>query len=245
MSNVAIFGATSAIAQETARCFAQDHATLCLVARNAEKLKTVETDLQVRGAEKTYRIPADLSLIENHFLLIEEVENQLGRMHTVLIAHGVLPDQRKTEESHEETIRSINTNMLSYISLLSMIANKMEAQGFGHIIVISSVAGDRGRQSNYTYGAAKAAVSVFCEGLRNRLFKYGVQVLTVKPGFVDSPMTTEFEKGILWVQPGYVGRKIYAAYLAKKDVLYTPFFWRYIMLIIKLIPEKVFKRLSL
>jgi short-subunit dehydrogenase len=88
-------------------------------------------------------------------------------------------------------------------------------------------------------------VSVFCEGLRNRLAKCGVQVLTVKPGFVDSPMTAGFEKGILWVQPRYVGRKIYAAYLAKKDVLYAPFFWRYIMLIIKLIPESVFKRLSL
>jgi decaprenylphospho-beta-D-erythro-pentofuranosid-2-ulose 2-reductase len=245
MSNVAIFGATSAIAQETARLFASENATICLVARNNEKLDAVASDLKIRGSKNVHCISIDLSVIENHVRLIQEVESQLGRIDTVLIAHGVLPDQRKAEKSYEETHRTFTTNMLSYISLLTIIANKMEAQGLGHIIVISSVAGDRGRQSNYIYGTSKAAINVFTEGLRNRLFKTGVHVMTVKPGFVDSPMTSEFKKGLLWVTPKYVAEKIYAASKAQKDILYTPFFWRYIMMLLKLIPEGLFKRGSL
>jgi decaprenylphospho-beta-D-erythro-pentofuranosid-2-ulose 2-reductase len=126
-----------------------------------------------------------------------------------------------------------------------LLAKQLEQQGHGCIAVISSVAGDRGRQSNYVYGTAKGALSIFLQGLRNRLGKTGVQVLTIKPGFVDSPMTKDFDKGLLWVKPAMIAQGILRAIEKKKEVVYLPFFWRYIMLIIKMIPEKIFKRLTL
>jgi decaprenylphospho-beta-D-erythro-pentofuranosid-2-ulose 2-reductase len=129
--------------------------------------------------------------------------------------------------------------------LLTLIGNRFEEQRNGCIAVISSVAGDRGRQSNYVYGAAKGALTVFLSGLRNRLVKAGVTVITIKPGFVDSPMTASFRKGFLWVSPAVVGRGVYRAIVSRKDVVYLPWYWRYIMMAVVLIPERMFKRLSL
>jgi len=142
-------------------------------------------------------------------------------------------------------LQELQTNCLSVLSLLTRLANQLEQQGHGCLAVISSVAGDRGRQSNYIYGTAKGALTIFLQGLRNRLGKTGVQVLTIKPGFVDSPMTRDFNKGLLWVKPAKIAEGILKAIDKRKEVVYLPFFWRYIMLIIRLIPEKVFKRLSL
>ncbi|MCG8081658.1 MAG: SDR family NAD(P)-dependent oxidoreductase, partial [Candidatus Thiodiazotropha taylori] len=141
--------------------------------------------------------------------------------------------------------KEFEVNALTTISLLTNLANYFEAQQRGSIVVISSVAGDRGRQSNYVYGAAKGAVTIFLQGLRNRLTKSGVNVLTVKPGFVDTPMTADFPKGALWASSEKVAQDINKAIDAQKSVAYVPWFWRYIMLIIKSIPEMVFKKLSL
>jgi decaprenylphospho-beta-D-erythro-pentofuranosid-2-ulose 2-reductase len=131
------------------------------------------------------------------------------------------------------------------MSVLTHLANRFERQGFGTIAVISSVAGDRGRQSNYVYGAAKGAVSIFMQGLRNRLHPRGVQVLTIKPGFVDTPMTAAFPKGILWARPQQVARGICEAIEKKRDVVYLPWFWSPIMGVIRGLPEALFKRLRL
>ena len=131
------------------------------------------------------------------------------------------------------------------VSFLTPVANYFEKLQKGTIAVGSSVAGDRGRQSNYLYGTAKGAKTIFLQGLRNRLTKSGVQVLTIKPGFVDTPMTAHIEKGPLFVDPEVIAQGIMKAIKNKRDVVYLPFFWRWIMLIIKLIPEKIFKRLSL
>ena len=139
----------------------------------------------------------------------------------------------------------MQTNALSVISLLTLLANHFEQQRHGCIAVISSVAGDRGRQSNYVYGTAKGALSIFLQGLRNRLHKSGVQVLTVKPGFVDTPMTASLPKGPLWATPEKVAEDIDKAIENKRNVLYTPSFWFLIMAIIKSVPESIFKRLSL
>ncbi len=135
--------------------------------------------------------------------------------------------------------------MMSVISLLTHLGNRFEAQRHGAIAVISSVAGDRGRLSNYVYGTAKGAVSIFMQGLRNRLYKSGVNVLTIKPGFVDTPMTAQLPKGALWAQPDHIAAGIIKAIDSGKTVVYLPGFWRLIMLIIKSIPESVFRRLSL
>jgi decaprenylphospho-beta-D-erythro-pentofuranosid-2-ulose 2-reductase len=163
----------------------------------------------------------------------------------VLIAHGTLPDQAQVQASVEGTLQAFTTNALSYISLLTLLAERLEQQRRGWIAVISSVAGDRGRGSNYVYGAAKGAVSLFTSGLRARLSKVGIAVVTIKPGFVDTPMTAHLKKNPLYVSPARVGKCIYTAMLKGEDVVYVPWFWRYIMLIIRLIPERVFKRLSL
>ncbi|MEJ2361883.1 MAG: SDR family oxidoreductase [Gammaproteobacteria bacterium] len=245
MKRVLILGASSAIAEHTARLFAQRGDRLLLVARNTQRLKTISDDLRVRGAlDCDYRV-ADLSDTSTHDTLLNEASTQLGGLDIVLIAYGTLGEQKACEQDFNAALKELQTNCLSVLSLLTLLANQMEQQGSGTLAVISSVAGDRGRQSNYVYGTAKGAISIFLQGLRNRLSKSRVQVLTIKPGFVDSPMTRDFDKGLLWVKPAVIAQGIYRAIDKQKDVVYLPFFWRYIMFIIKLIPEKIFKRLSL
>ncbi len=139
----------------------------------------------------------DANAIERHAALLDNADTALGGLDTVLIAHGILSDQTACQKSVALTFQELHTNALSVIALLTLIANRFEAQRSDMIAVISSVAGDRGRQSNYVYGTAKAAVSTFLSGVRQRLYKSGVQVVTIKPGFVDTPMTREFPKGLL------------------------------------------------
>lgn len=245
MEKVLIIGATSAIAEETARLYAKQGAALALVARNSERLQTLCADLPIRGAAAAHAYSMDVNDTDSHKGILDQAQAALGGLDVVLIAHGTLPDQKACEQDVGLALREFNTNAVSTIALLTDLANRMESQGRGSIAVISSVAGDRGRQSNYLYGSAKAALSIFLQGLRNRLQASGVQVLTIKPGFVDSPMTANFKKGLLWVKPAVIAKGIVKAIRKKKDVVYLPFFWRWIMLIIKSIPEKMFKRMSL
>jgi decaprenylphospho-beta-D-erythro-pentofuranosid-2-ulose 2-reductase len=242
---VLIIGATSAIAQETAKCFARDNAELFLVARDAEKLNAVADDLRVRGAKSVETFLLDINDLERHQEMFDAALAALESLDMLLIAHGTLGDQRKCELSVAETLKELNTNAISVISLLTISANYFEQQRRGCIAVISSVAGDRGRQSNYVYGTAKGAVNVFLQGLRNRLHKARVSVLTVKPGFVDTPMTAALRKGPLFARPSSVGKGIYLAMLKGRDVVYLPWFWRPIMFVVKSIPERIFKQLSL
>jgi decaprenylphospho-beta-D-erythro-pentofuranosid-2-ulose 2-reductase len=245
MEKILIIGATSAIAEATARRFAAQGASLYLLARNQERLGTLACDLRIRGASKVAYSEFDACTFDQHQPILEGVIAELGGLDTVLIAYGTLSDQKACESSVELTLQELNINALSIIALLTRLAPHFEAQGEGCIAVISSVAGDRGRQSNYVYGTAKGALSIFLQGLRNRLHKNGVQVLTIKPGFVDTPMTAEFPKGPLWASTEKVALEIEKAIEKKKDVLYTPSFWFLIMAIIKNIPEVLFKRLSL
>ena len=245
MRKVLLIGTTSAIAQETAKLFAAEGATLFLVARNEEKLGAVADDLRVRGAKLVVTYTLDVNDFDKHVPMIRTATEQLGGLDTVLIAYGTLPEQKVCESSYEETFEALQTNCLSVISLLTHLANLFERQGFGTIAVISSVVGDRGRQSNYVYGTAKGAVTIFLQGLRNRLHKSGVHVLTVKPGYVDTPMTSAFEKGFLWAKPDRIAAGIIKAVKTKKDTVYLPWFWAPIMTIVKSIPEPLFKRLSL
>lgn len=245
MRKVFIFGATSAIAQATARLFAADGDQLFLVARNAIRLQAVADDLRVRGARRVEIQAMDATDYGRHPALIEAACRQLDALDIVLIAHGSLPNQRVCESSFEQTRQEFEINALSVISLLTHLANRLERQGYGTLAVISSVAGDRGRKSNYVYGSAKAALSNFLEGLRNRLHSSGVHVVTIKPGFVDTPMTANFKKGALWSTPNIVAKGIYQAIRKKKDTVYLPGFWSGIMLIIRAIPERIYKRLDL
>lgn len=240
-----ILGATSAIAHETAKCFAADGAELFIAGRNSEKLVAIQHDLEVRGAARVVPYTIDLSQLDQHEPLISAAHEALGGIDAVLIAHGTLPDQAQIQDSVDDIVREIQTNALSYISLLTILAKFFEQQQRGSIAVISSVAGDRGRESNYVYGTAKGAVTLFTSGLRARLHKAGVSVVTIKPGFVDTPMTAHLKKNPLYAKPDKVGKRIYTAMLKGEDVVYVPWFWRYIMLVIGLIPERLFKKLSL
>jgi decaprenylphospho-beta-D-erythro-pentofuranosid-2-ulose 2-reductase len=242
---VLIIGASSAIAYETAKCFARDGADLFLVGRSAEKLATVAADLKVRGAKQAETYLLDLCELDRHQEMFEQAITSLGELDMLLIAHGTLGDQHKCEQDVSETMQELQTNCLSVISLLTISANYFEQQRHGCIAVVSSVAGDRGRKSNYVYGIAKAAVSIFLQGLRNRLSSVGVSVVTIKPGYVATPMTTHMKTGLLTANPQSVGRGIYLAMIKGKDVVYLPWFWSLIMFIIRSIPESVFKRLSL
>lgn len=240
-----IFGATSAIAEATARLFAADGGSFFLVARDPDKLRVSAEDLRFRGAAQVMTARADALDFDRHQTLIDEASAALNGLDTVLIAHGSLPDQKGCEQSFDQVRREFEINTMTVLSLLTHAANKLEGQGFGTLCVISSVAGDRGRQSNYVYGAAKGAVSIFLQGLRNRLHSSGVQVLTVKPGFVDTPMTASFTKNRLWVPPDQVARGIYKAVMNRKDIVYLPWFWSPVMWVIRRLPENIFKRLRL
>ncbi|MBF0189060.1 MAG: SDR family oxidoreductase [Magnetococcales bacterium] len=245
MRNVLILGATSSVAQATARIYARDGHRLHLVARNAQRLDAVAEDMRVLGASVVKTTLQDLNVTESHSRLFSDVEKELGPVDHALIFHGTLADQKACEADFSHALRELETNALSTLSLLTHLANDMEKRGEGIIAVVTSVAGDRGRQSNYVYGAAKSTVNTFLEGLRNRLFKSGVRVITVKPGFIDTPMTSDFPKGPLWATPDTIARGILKAVNGSKDVIYLPGFWRVIMLIIRHVPEVIFKRLSL
>lgn len=245
-SSVLILGATSAIAIAVAREYAGRSAVLCLVGRNHARLEEVAGDLRARGAEKVAVLEADLVDTSRHDGLLAEAYESIGEIpQVVLVAYGTLGDQKAGEASFEVARRELETNFLSTTSLLTRIANHFETRSSGVIAVIASVAGDRGRKSNYIYGAAKGGLAIFLQGLRNRLASAGVAVVTLKPGFVDTPMTASFKKGALWASPEQVGARIVRAIDRKSDVVYCPWFWRFIMLIICSIPEQVFKKLSL
>jgi decaprenylphospho-beta-D-erythro-pentofuranosid-2-ulose 2-reductase len=245
MRKVLIIGATSAIAEAAARVWVQRGDHVCLVARNEARLSAIAADLKVRGGVGVHVYVMDANHIDQHEAMIEAASLAMNGLDTVLIAHGTLSDQMACQQSVDLTLQEIQTNALSVISLLTHLGNRFEQQGFGSIAVISSVAGDRGRQSNYVYGSAKAMVTTFTSGLRQRLYAKGVSVVTIKPGFVDTPMTAAFKKGLLWAKPEQVATAIVAATERGAGEYYLPRFWWAIMMIIKNIPEILFKRLLL
>lgn len=259
MKTIIVFGACSAIAQATERLWAQQQSQFVLIDKDEQQLRIVADDLKTRGAVSIRTIATDLTDLTRHQSLVQQAieanaANEASEA-IVLIAYGTLGDQKLSEQDFAVAYRELLTNCVSVISLLTIIANEFERKAKEAnaaneankltIAVISSVAGDRGRQSNYVYGTAKGALTIFLQGLRNRLANSNIHVLTIKPGFVDTPMTTNFQKGLLWVKPEVIGRGIVAAVEKKKDTVYLPWFWRYIMLIIRAIPERVFKHMKL
>lgn len=245
MNNVLLIGATSAIAQAIADQLAQKGSHLVLWGRSREKLEVIAANLRVRH-HTTVSIDAfDLGDFTAHAAAVDRASSNGRPLDAAIICHGSLADQAACEADFSLAEQEFRTNCLSALSFLTLLANRFEQQGRGTLAVISSVAGDRGRQSNYIYGTAKAALSTFAAGLRNRLASKGVHVLTVKPGFVDTPMTVHLPKGSLFASPERVAKDIIKAMEKKKCVLYTPWFWRWIMLLIKLIPEPIFQGLKL
>lgn len=243
MQRVLIIGATSAIAEATARVYAARSAGLFLVGRNAARMQAIASDLQVRGATSVAVHVLDVDDWQAHAAMLDAATAALGGVDVALLAQGTLPDQAACDASVELSMAEFATNGTSTIALCAAIAPRLAAQGT--LAVISSVAGDRGRASNYLYGSAKAAVTAYTSGMRQRLGPSGINVLTIKPGFVDTPMTAAFKKGALWAKPDAIARGIVAAVDKRRGVAYLPWFWWGIMQVIKNIPEFVFRKLKL
>ena len=242
---VLVLGATSAIAQETSKLLSRGGDDLFLVARDADKLDIVTRDLRIRFGRPVGSLTADLNDFDRHAEIVDRAADTLDGLDTVIVAHGILGSQPDCQEHYAAAELVLRTNLLSAVSLLTLVANRFEEQGAGTIVGISSVAGDRARQSNYVYGVSKGGLSLFLQGLRNRLNSSGVRVITVKPGFVDTPMTEQIKKGLLFVDAATIARGIHSSIRRGKDVVYLPWFWRIIMGGIRGIPEGVFKRMRL
>ena len=242
---VFIAGATSAIAQAIARLCAVRGDSLFLVARDPDRLQAVALDLIARGAPAVETMAADLDDLARHPALVEKAWTAMGGLDVALVAYGVLIDQRQCDENPAEGTRQLHTNFVSPVSLLTCLAARFAAKGAGSLVALGSVAGDRGRGSNYHYGASKAGLATFLDGLRHRLAKSGVHVLTVKPGFVDTPMTSAFPKGALWASPALVAGDVMRAIDGRRAVIYTPWFWRWIMMIIRNLPRAILHRTNL
>lgn len=243
-TKILALGATSAIAEATLRLFAARGASFFLVARNADKLNAVAADLRTRGAATVATHVMDLDDTAAHPAMLASAAGNLGTIELALLAHGVLGDQQQAEASYPVAEAVLGTNFMAPVSLITWLANYFESTHQGTLAVISSVAGDRGRKSNYVYGASKGALTIFLDGVRNRIDRSGVHVLTIKPGFVATPMTAHLPQGPLFAPPSKVAAGILRAIEKRKDVVYVPGFWAVIMLIIRMIPRRIFKRLN-
>lgn len=237
---VLIVGATSAIASEVARIYAARGARLYLLARSAPKLTALVKSL---GNAAPATALADFAELGQVARLVTAAAATLGGIDVALIAHGDLGDQEQSERHFEEAEAIFRTNLLSVVAFLVPLANLLEAQRAGCVGVITSVAGDRGRPRNYTYGAAKGALNIYLQGLRSRLYAAGVRVVTLKLGPVDSPMTVMHEKTALFARPAAVAASIVAALDAGAAEAYVPSFWGAIMPIVRNTPERIFQLL--
>ena len=241
---VLILGATSAIARATAAAFAARGDTLYLASRDEDELRRIAADLHLRYGVEVRHGSFDAEATGTHEAFFRSVRAAMPDLSGVVLAFGYLGDQQEARD-FKVAAKVIARNFTGAASILSLCADYFEPLKRGFIIGISSVAGDRGRQSNYVYGAAKGALSLYLQGLRNRLSASGVRVITIKPGFVDTAMTYGLPGLFLVASPQSVGERIVAALGKSADVVYLPWFWRYIMLIIKHIPEPIFKRMKL
>jgi len=241
---ILVLGATSGLAIPVCRLLAEQGAQLFLAARNAEKLAAVAADLKTRGATFIDTAIADLDDTAQHASLLTHAVNALGGCDVALLAHGVLGDPAELDASFAKANAMLQTNLISPVSLCMWLADYFVSRHAGVLAVISSVAGDRGRKANTVYGASKAGLTAYLAGLRNRIDREGVTVLTIKPGPVKTPMTASMKGAEKFADPKKVAVQILDAIDKHKDVLYTPSIWLVIMFVVRHIPERIFKKLN-
>lgn len=240
-----ILGARSAIAAALAQRLAGDGWDLVLAARDCRRLEPVAADLRLRRQRQVHLLEFDALDLASHAGLADRVRAAAGPFDLVVCVFGYAGDPDAARRDTGEMTATLGTNFTAAAVCLGHLANDLEERREGGLIAVSSVAGDRGRQSNYVYGASKGGLNVFLQGLRNRLAPAGVHVMTVKPGFVDTPMTEGREGLFLVASPERVAGDVLRAWKRRRNVVYTPWFWRWIMLLIRLVPEGLFKRLRL
>ncbi len=241
MNHVLIFGATSTIAAEVATRYARRGDRLFVVGRSPAKLSALCERL---GDAVVGHLAADLADTAANAQRVQEAARALGRIDIAIVAHGLLGDQLATERDWAAAETILRTNLLSPVSLLVPLANLLEAQGHGHLAVLGSVAGERGRPRNYTYGAAKGALTIYLQGMRSRLWTAGVSVSTVKLGPVDTPMTADHPKNPLFASAPAVARDIVSHLDRRQGAVYLPWYWAPIMGVVRRLPEPLFQRLG-
>jgi decaprenylphospho-beta-D-erythro-pentofuranosid-2-ulose 2-reductase len=245
LRKIVVLGATSGIALEVQRQLARQGRELILVARSPQRLAEIQGDLEARGARQVFTYSADLASIQQHAAIFEFARRTFPDFDTVLLAYGSMRSQQESESSVDVLLDELLVNFTSATAILTLFAADLEHRRTGCLAAITSVAGDRGRRSNYVYGSAKGALSLFLQGLRSRLHPAGVRVLTIKPGPVQTSMTDHLPNSARFADPEQVARDIVRALERRSpDVLYTPRIWRYVMTAVRQIPESVFKRLS-
>ena len=243
---VIALGALSAMGKATLRLYAEEGARIVIAGRNADRLHALAEDLRARGAKQVVPWEVDLAGCDHHRVEFGRMAGSIGGLDGVLMFYGTLGDNRKAEKDPVEARRILHTNFTSAAEWCLTAADIIEAQGHGSLVVVGSVAGDRGRQSNYIYGAAKGGLALLMQGLAHRLAECGGRAVIVKPGFVDTPMTDGMQKGgPLWAKPEAVARIIKRAATKSGPVVYAPGFWRWIMLAIRAVPAPVFHKTKL
>lgn len=245
MHKIIILGTTSGIALEVQRQLARQGHELLLVGRSPQRLAEIQADLTIRGAQQVLTYAADLASVQQHGAIFDFAQRMFPDFDTVLLAYGSMHDQKDSEASVDVLLEELHVNFVSATAILTLFAADLERRRTGCLAAITSVAGDRGRRSNYVYGSAKGALSLFLQGLRSRLHPAGVRVITIKPGPVQTSMTDHLPNSERFADPEQVARDIVRALERRSpDVLYTPKVWRYVMSTVRHIPEGIFKRLS-
>ncbi len=244
---VIVIGVTSTISRALAAEFARRGHDLIVAARDIEETNAIASDLEVRHNVKVVAKTFEAEAFNSHPAFVDEcIRDAGGALDGVVLGFGFMDEQSVAQMKFDVARRTVDVNVTAVISVCEKVAAHFEPLRRGFIVGVSSVAGDRGRQSNYIYGASKAGMTAYLQGLRNRLHAANVRVITVKPGFVDTKMTWGLPlPGPLVATPEQAARAIYNAVVARKDVVYVPWFWRYIMLIIRAIPEWQFKKMKL
>jgi len=243
---IVVLGATSAIARALADAFACEGRPVVLAARDGEEAENIAADIRVRFGVDAQPLVLDADRFDTHEAFFnacrETTDDVIGG---VVLCYGFMDEQAAAQADFEIARRTLDVNLTSAVSLLERFAAYFEKRGTGFIAAVSSVAGDRGRQSNYIYGASKAGLSAYLEGLRNRLYHRGIPVTTIKPGFVDTKMTFGLPGLFLVASPEQAAKAMHAAIVKQRNVVYVPWFWRYIMLIIRHVPEWQFKKMKM
>ena len=242
--NLLILGANSDVGQELAKIFAQnEHANIYMGSRKLDLLEKCCTDIKIRYKVEARYFPFDAIDYDSHIFFYDKLD---PKPDGIVLAFGYLGDQQLAQQDFQEARKIIETNFLGAVSILEIIAADFARRYHGFIIALSSVAGERGRQSNYIYGAAKGALTIYLSGLRNRLYKNNVRVISVLPGMIKTKMTDHLDlPDKLLAEPEEIAQDIYNGFKKGKDIIYTKWYWKLIMAVIKIIPEKVFKRMQL
>lgn len=243
-TKVILLGATSAIAEATARLYAAEGAALALVGRNGERLEQIATDLRLRGASRVEVVTDDLALTEDAPGRLAAFAQRIDGADHIVIAYGLLGDQARAEEDFAHAAEIIHTNFTSVAAWCLAAAALLERQGSGALAALGSVAGDRGRRSNCVHGAAKAGTATLVAGLAHRFARRGPRAVVIKVGPTDTPMTAGMAKGALWSTPEQIARVVRAAADRGGTVVYAPWFWRWASLLIRMTPSPIFNRLN-